>query len=211
MVSQPLVLSRRKGKRQKKETYTFAMMLKTRPVAKGIFLISEPFMFDPHFNRSVVFIVEHNEEGTVGFVLNQPLDLHLNEVINGFSIGNSRLYYGGPCETNTLHYLHSAGGRLPGSLEIKNGIFWGGDPEALRQGVLAGILKPEEFRFFGGYSGWAPGQLDGEIKAGAWIVSDVDPGIVFRISPDQLWKNILKTMGPPFALLADAPADPSYN
>ena len=93
----------------------------------GSLLISEPFLADSCFKRSVVLLSEHDKHGTLGFILNKPTDLKLNEAVEDFPEFNVPLYFGGPVDTETLFYIHTLGNKLEGSREIAAGVFWGGD------------------------------------------------------------------------------------
>jgi len=182
---------------------------KGRP-KKGRILISEPFMYDPNFKRSVVLLTEHNEEGTVGFILNKHTELKLNEVLEDFPEFDAPVYMGGPVRTDTLHFVHRVG-ELEGATEVIEDVYWDGNFEALRVMVDTKQVGAEEFRFFVGYSGWMPGQLDGELKEKSWILADVDSDDIFVKEPDDLWKEVLKDLGKEYEMMSNFPEDPSLN
>src|SRR5688572_927271 len=92
---------------------------------KGTLLISEPFLFDPNFNRTVILLGEHNDDGSVGFVLNRSLNITSDEVVPDLLSYKFPLFYGGPVEQNTLHFIHKCGKLISGSQPITDGIFWG--------------------------------------------------------------------------------------
>ena len=94
---------------------------------KGNILISEPFLGDNYFRRSVVYITENNEEGSLGFVLNKPIGVSINEIVDDFPESDFTISVGGPVSNNTVHYIHTLGARLPDSVQVADGIFWGGD------------------------------------------------------------------------------------
>jgi putative transcriptional regulator len=177
----------------------------------GMLLLSPPFLEDPNFRRTVVLLVEHDEEGSFGLVLNQPLDLDPG-AIEGFLEGSeSLLSIGGPVKQDTLHLLHRLPDRMPESLEVAPEIFWGGDFDVVKEMLASGELTTDLLRLFLGYSGWSPGQLQEEIDAGGWILTEVHPSFVFTDQPESLWRNVLRHMGGSFALLANFPDDPSMN
>ena len=130
----------------------------------GCFLVSEPFLPDPNFERTVILLCEHNEEGSVGFVLNKPSILKFDEAIEDVHNFNVQLYIGGPVQQDTLHFIHRAGHLLEGSIKIGDNIYWGGNYEQLITIINNGELNKNDFKFFLGYSGWAPGQLEEELK-----------------------------------------------
>jgi putative transcriptional regulator len=96
-------------------------------ISKGNLLISDPFLKDPNFLRSVIFLCEHQEEGTVGFIINKLHDEPLENYIEASANLSFPLYYGGPVATNTLHFIHQCPDLISEGLEINDGIFWGGD------------------------------------------------------------------------------------
>jgi putative transcriptional regulator len=100
---------------------------KNKEVKAGNVLISEPFLNDNNFSRSVVLITEHNEKGSFGLILNKPLHKKLSEIISGFENVQIPLFAGGPVDLNTLHVVHSIGFEVPGTIQISENLFWGGD------------------------------------------------------------------------------------
>ncbi len=180
-------------------------------VKKGVFLIAEPFLNDPNFERSVIFLCEHSETGSLGFVVNQETNLFLGDVLEDNIYEDIPLFLGGPVEKNTLHFLHCRPDLIPDSIEVLNGIYWGGDFEHVKTQLNEFVLKPEEIRFFVGYSGWAEKQLDEEMNQNTWIVTSADPGFLFGTSPKSFWREILKRMGGKYRSIAHYPIDPSLN
>lgn len=179
--------------------------------SKGKILISEPFLSDPNFKRSIILLSEHNEEGTVGFILNKPTQLKLNQLLDDFPEFDAPVFFGGPVQINTLQFIHRIGTLIEDATEIGEGLYWGGSFESLRAVVESGLAKPEDFRFFIGYSGWTAGQLDDELKINSWIVTSTKTENIFSDEPDKLWTEILKGMGKKFAILASFPENPSVN
>jgi putative transcriptional regulator len=178
---------------------------------KGKILISEPFLNDPNFKRSIVLLSEHNENGSIGFILNKPTKLRLNQVIDDFPDFDAPVYLGGPVQVNTLQFIHRVGELIEGSTEIADDLYWGGNFEILKLLIEADQVKPDDFRFFIGYSGWTDGQLEDELKINSWIVTSTNIDNIFSEEPDKLWREILKGMGKKFAILASFPENPSVN
>ncbi len=178
---------------------------------KGKLLISEPFLNDPNFKRTIILLIEKNEEGCIGFILNKPTELKLKDAIEDYPDFDSTVYYGGPVQLNTLQFIHKAGDIIEGSMDIGNGLYWGGSFEQLKTLIAEGKVKAEDFRFFIGYSGWGEGQLEDEMKINSWIVADSKIEDIFSEEPDKLWREILKGMGKKFAILASFPENPSVN
>jgi len=181
-----------------------------KQATKGNLLVSEPFLNDPCFKRTVVLLSEHNEEGSTGFILNKPTDMNFNDGVTDFPDFNAPLYFGGPVNTDTLHYLHQFS-TIENAKEIIPGLFWGGEIEQIKMMMDTGQIKPGQIRFFVGYSGWMPMQLNSEIREKSWIISSASVDSAFSTRPKMLWAEVLRSMGKEFAILANFPEDPSLN
>ena len=142
----------------------FAILPEDKIPEKGKILISEPFLPDTFFNRSIVYLTDHTPQGSVGFILNKKLDLKISSAITGFEGWDEDLNMGGPVAPDTLHYLHSLGDLIPKSVPIKDNIFWGGDIDIIRELIKTNKIQKSQIRFFLGYSGWSAGQLERELK-----------------------------------------------
>lgn len=177
----------------------------------GRLLISEPFLPDPNFSRSVVFLTEHQEAGSVGFVLNRPLELKLDDVMEIDTSVPFPLYMGGPVQQETLHILHRHPGLGEESLEVMDGIYWGANFEALKTMLSNNEVDPSDFRFFLGYSGWGEGQLQNEMSYNSWIVTKASQEIIFSKDSETMWQEVMKAMGGKFSILANSPEDPQMN
>jgi putative transcriptional regulator len=180
-----------------------------RPQA-GRFLISEPFMHDKNFQRTVVFLVEHSKEGSLGFVLNRQLRIGIEEVVEGLPAFQAPVFMGGPVEQSTLHYLHRIPD-LPNCQLVQDGVYWGGDFDALKTRILSQRIQPADILFFIGYSGWGPQQLAGELKQKAWIVAPEKPEVLFQETYHNLWQELLRDMGDKYKIISNYPVDPSLN
>ena len=171
----------------------------------GSLLLAEPFMKDPHFSRSVVLLCEHQSEGTVGFILNKPLNIPVDELIADFPQFKAEIYYGGPVATDTIHYVHKLGNILKDSIPIKDGVFWGGDYEKLKFLIDAKQVNADQIRFFVGYSGWTEGQLSDELDYGSWLEADMKSSNVFVDDPKDLWELVMEQKGHTFSVLSQLP------
>lgn len=176
----------------------------------GRLLLAEPFMLDPNFRRSVVYLTEYNEQGAVGFVLNQPSILTLKDIIDDVE-EDFPVYIGGPVENNTLHFLHRTGEQVDESKEINDGIFWGGNFETIKVLLEKKYLTRDDIRFFMGYSGWSPGQLEDEMEENAWLVAESRKDFVFSQDDHALWAGVVKSMGKKYEHIVHFPQDPSMN
>lgn len=187
-------------------------MLSTIPAAAGCLLISEPFMMDPNFKRSVILLTEYSDAGAMGFVLNHPGEFLLGDILPDLSYAEFIVYTGGPVANNTLHFIHCCPDKIEGGVEIGEGIFWGGDFEMVK-GLIANYqLREEEIRFFSGYSGWTPKQLDDEITENTWIVANkLNAESIFKHSEENLWREVVISLGQRYAHIANFPENPALN
>ena len=119
---------------------------------KGKLLIAEPSLTgDVSFNRSVVLLAEHNDEGSVGFILNKPLNYSMNDLVDEIEVPFP-VFNGGPVEQDNLYFIHKVPDLIPNSVEISDGIYWGGDFEITVMLVNSGKISQKDIRFFLGYS-----------------------------------------------------------
>ncbi len=183
----------------------------TKEIQKGNILIAEPAVLtDKSFNRAIILLTEHNQEGTIGFILNKPSPYTLNELV--FEIDNDfRVYIGGPVEQDNLYFIHTLPHLIPDSIEVSDGIFWGGNYEAVKMYLEQGMIKNNEIRFFLGYSGWSIEQLEQEIKQKTWLMTKNTYPNIFSINDAKGWKEKLIEMGGTYRLWANAPEDPNLN
>ena len=186
-------------------------MIKPKP-KKGHLLIAEPSIIgDLSFNRSVILLADYNEEGSIGFILNKPLGYTLNDLIPETK-ANFKVHNGGPVDQDNLYFIHKVPHLIPDSIEISNGVFWGGNFEIVLELLKADKLIDTDIRFFLGYSGWEPQQLDDELKSQAWIVSEnVYENELIEKSCDSFWREKMLELGGDYSLWSNAPENPSYN
>jgi putative transcriptional regulator len=178
---------------------------------KGRILIAEPFLNDIYFKRSIVFLTEHNDEGSIGFVLNKPVNLQIEEIINDFPSFDCNISIGGPVSNNTVHYLHTLGELVPNSVHVSDNIFWGGNFDSMKNLVLEKAISKDQIRFFLGYSGWMPKQLDEELSQNSWLVSNIKPELVMNHDMNEIWKEVLNNLGTKYKMWINSPENPSLN
>jgi len=178
---------------------------------KGKILISEPFLPDTFFNRSIVYLTDHTPQGSVGFILNKKLDLKVSSAISGFEGWNENLNMGGPVAPDTLHYLHNLGDIIPNSILIDGNIYWGGDIDAIKELIKIGKINKSQIRFFLGYSGWSAGQLESELKENSWVIARVNSDIVMNNRGIDTWKRVLRSFKNKYRIWADFPDSPEMN
>lgn len=187
-------------------------MLTHQQPQKSSLLISEPFMQDPNFKRSVVLLTEFNEDGTVGYVLNHRSNMLLKDVLPDCSEAMFPIFIGGPVENDTLHFIHKCYDRLNSGIEIGEGLYWGGNFEALKLLVNNNQIAEDEIRFFIGYSGWGQDQLKTEIEQHSWLITNnYNQEILFINDEENLWREVVIAMGPKFAHIANFPENPMWN
>lgn len=159
-----------------------------------------PQLDDPNFARTVVLMIEHNDEGSFGLVINQPSPIKASELLTSLEMvwrGDTHavVWSGGPVSPTTGWVLHQpvrGFGNGPGTTTIAPGISLSTSPDRLR--TLAD-RPPERIRLLLGYSGWAPGQLAGEMSQGSWLHADLDPRLVFDLDPDEMWTEAVRSLG----------------
>ncbi|MBL7726227.1 MAG: YqgE/AlgH family protein [Dinghuibacter sp.] len=177
----------------------------------GALLIADPFLKDPHFMRTVVFLCEHRSEGSFGFVLNKRLDITLGQIVPELETCKLPVFYGGPVQNDTLHFLHSYPNLLNGSIEVTDNVYWGGDFETLTDMIRNGSIDITKIRFYLGYSGWGEGQLASEMETHSWLTVKARKNIVFMPEPENIWPEALRAMGGEYAQLINYPIDPQLN
>ncbi|MFT5167241.1 MAG: putative transcriptional regulator [Saprospiraceae bacterium] len=180
-------------------------------IAKGKVLIAEPFMQDPNFKRGVILLCEHDKEGSIGFILNKSLEMDVSELIADFPAFEAQVYFGGPVQKDTIHYVHNVGDLLEDSNLVCPGVFWGGDFEKLKFLITSKMIEPKNIRFFVGYTGWSEGQLEDEMVLGSWVIGDMHSNYLFKTSPDTLWKKALQHKGNTYSVIAQMPDGISFS
>ncbi|MDP8992721.1 MAG: YqgE/AlgH family protein [Actinomycetota bacterium] len=179
---------------------------------KGHLLVATPALEEPAFERTVVLMLEHGEEGALGLVVNRPSELELDETVpewEPFAAPPAVVFFGGPVGRGTAICL----ARSPSGDEADGWTPLFGPLGALDLGKAPHeVDKPiDEIRVFSGHAGWGPGQLEGEIAQGAWFVVEADPGDALSAQPLELWRRVLRRQGGRVAMFATFPPDPSLN
>ena len=180
---------------------------------QGGLLIAAPYLRDPYFSRTVVLMIEHNEEGSMGIVLNKNFSnlMTVNELVPAFKyLPPIPLYKGGPVGRDTLFYLHTFS-YLKDALPLGNGLYVNGDFEQMKRYILAGGETQGMVRFFMGYAGWQRGQLTQEIEANTWMVSNDSQVDLLNMYLRDLWKESLCDMGGKYAVWSRYPKYPIMN
>lgn len=186
----------------------------TSPQTKGRLLLATPPLTDPNFDRTVVYVLEHHEDGAIGLILNRPTDEALVEPLDRWidlQSTPSSVFAGGPVDTNAMIAIATTKGLLDETTELLtpiSGLIASTDLSADPALVAAHV---DGVRIFRGYAGWGAGQLDVEVDEGAWLVLDAEIGDVFSDRPDDLWHDVLRRQPGRLSWLALAPDDLSLN
>ncbi|MBI5855648.1 MAG: YqgE/AlgH family protein [Nitrospirae bacterium] len=185
----------------------------TLPLNKGIFLVASPALRDPNFRQAVVLLCEYGTEGALGVIVNRPTAVSLTEAVPQIPVLEGQghvLFSGGPVQTNQVMVLYRVTEDPGETHHVFDGVYLGGNLGRLERLIVTPNTN-ESFRAFMGYSGWAPGQLENEMKTGSWLTLPGDSSLVFEKDPVQVWPDIFRSLGGQFAMYADMPADPSLN
>ena len=156
-------------------------------------------------------LAEHCPDGSFGFIVNKPARIKLSKVTKEFEHFESELFLGGPVQVNTLFFVHTKGNLVKGSLKIIDGVYWGGDMELLHKLMLEGKMNTKDIRFYAGYAGWQPMQLENEMKENSWIILEGKQNYVFGNQPYSLWKKIVLSLGHDYAPWVNFHPDPTLN
>ncbi|MDR3251142.1 MAG: YqgE/AlgH family protein [Tannerella sp.] len=180
---------------------------------KGYLLISEPFMMDVYFHRSVVLLVDHNEKGSMGFVLNKKTNLLVNSYFEGINdVSPIPIYLGGPVLSNHLYFIHSLGDNIPNSVKIDDNLYFDGDFDSLLHYISGGNSIDGKVKFFLGYSGWSENQLNGEIQQNSWLVSKYSSiRNIMLAEGDSFWKHSVESVGGVYKNWVNYPKDVILN
>ncbi len=182
----------------------------TEPV-EGQILLAEPMLNSLHFGRSAILLIEHNStEGSFGIVVNKPIRTTINQLVEDFPYFDVPVFIGGPVEEDRLFFLHTFE-EVPDSIEIMDGLYWGGDLEAIKSQITIGRANGSNLRFFLGYSGWEPGQLKKELEENSWAVVDANATQILKTPHHKLWQNLSKQLGGIYRYWYMYPKDPKMN
>lgn len=174
----------------------------------GKLLVAHPSILgDQSFSRSVILIAEHNNEGSLGFIMNQPTHYTLNDLLPEMGF-DAPIFQGGPVDQDRLFYVHTKSD-IPQAEPLGNGLYWGGALNDIKAAILADELMLDDIKFILGYAGWKAGQLAEESKAKSWIlVKNTYPILQCK---EDIWGAVLRDLGGELALYAAAPSHPGLN
>ncbi|RMH06289.1 MAG: YqgE/AlgH family protein [Nitrospirae bacterium] len=187
--------------------------MKNVPLQKGIFLVASPALRDPNFRQTVVLLCEHGPDGALGVVVNRPTEIRITEVLPHIPVLEGQqhvVYAGGPVQRNHLLILYHLPQGPEDTHHVFDGVYLGGNLKALEE-ILKAPSPTARFRAFMGYSGWAPGQLENELKTGSWITLPASSAAMFEQDQTRLWGDVIRSLGDSYAIYADMPFDPTLN
>lgn len=192
----------------------FKVFTREMPV-NGSLLISRPFLEDNNFSRSVVLMVDCENSGgeALGVILNRELDLGINDAISGIDLpGNPPLYLGGPVGHDRLVVIHTLGEDIiPESIDLGNGLYVGGDFEAVKDYVRGGGEPDGCVKFMIGYSGWSEGQLRKELDEGTWAVGTLSVESMMSAEGPAMWKKAVASLDARYDFWKRLPLKTSLN
>lgn len=178
---------------------------------QGQLLVAHPLLNDGFFNRSVVYLANHNKDGAFGFSLNFKTQFLLRDIRPQIKNGNFPIYEGGPVAKNQLFFLHTLGMEISESFEVSKNIYVGGDFNELMHLIEHGKVKSHQVKFFAGYSGWSENQLEAEIGKKHWLLVEPEDASFFTSAPEDLWGWQLSEVKSSYSIFADFGCDPSMN
>jgi len=184
-------------------------------IEPGSVIAAAPDMLDPNFMHTVVLIIQHTAEGAYGLVINRPASITVDKLMPDHPLlGREKfpIFAGGPVGLDTLQFVHRAGDEVPGGLDLGDGLFLGGELDALSKFLVDSGEKAQRFvRMIVGYSGWGGGQLDHELATGSWLPAALDPDWLFHADPQATWRRVIRSLGGEAAGLENLPPDVSWN
>lgn len=180
-------------------------------IKPGNILIADPYLQDGEFTRAVILLTNYAPQNTMGFILNQPSKVYVNEVFADFPRFDGLIYIGGPVDTNLIFFVHRLGDLIPNSIPISKGLFFGGDFDVLKDLIQAGKIGKNDIRFYLGYSGWGMEQLQQEIDKGYWFVGKYALKYQFSPNTERVWGQALTKTKPSYKLFAHYSFAPSLN
>jgi putative transcriptional regulator len=184
----------------------------SRKTFTGRLLVATPALADPNFERAVILILDHDNDGALGVVVNRPTEVSVTDILPMWDpvvTGPDVVFQGGPVSLDSALGLVAVppGDEPIGVRRLHNGfglVDLDTPPEVVQGGVL-------QMRIFAGYAGWSPDQLEAEIASGAWYVVDAETTDPFTADPTALWRRVLRRQAGPLAMVATFPSDPSLN
>lgn len=183
--------------------------------APGSLIAAAPDLLDPNFMHAVVLMVTHEEPGAMGLIINRPAGVTVDVLLPDHPVLSRQrfpVHQGGPVGRDTMQFVHRAPKRIPGGIELGNGLYLGGELDALAKYLEA---RPKEalrrVKLLVGYAGWGEDQLESELAGGSWLPAASRPEWIFEPEPEHVWRAVVRSIGSDAAGLENLPPDPSWN
>jgi len=174
-------------------------------------LISTIALGDGNFQHTVLLLCEHSEsDGSYGLILNRPIEAS-KEILEQAPFVDGRLFQGGPVQRESLQVIHPYGDYVPGARKVLSGVYYGGDFSLIKEGIDNGGFDVSQCRFFLGYAGWRPDQLQSEVKKSAWIIVEGDDSLILQTPPQKQWSQAIKSQKQSDPLFENFPENPEFN
>ena len=157
-----------------------------------------------------MMLANHDEKGSVGFIMNKPLTYTLSDIVPTIT-KEFRVFNGGPVEHDNLYFIHNVPHLVPNSVEISDGIYWGGDFVKIIELIRRNRITTDNVKFFLGYSGWSKNQLNEEISTNSWVLTDENIQNIISEPAIDYWRNQIVALGGEYLLWANAPENPAHN
>ncbi|MCK6446785.1 MAG: YqgE/AlgH family protein [Planctomycetes bacterium] len=183
-------------------------------VEQGTLLAATPELLDPNFMHSVVLICQHTPEGAYGLVLNRRSEYTTRTLLSEHrTLGryDHPIYVGGPVQLNSMQILHCVPEHIRDGVELVPGLWIGGELEHVAHYIAEHDASEDHVRLLVGYAGWGAGQLDAELAGGSWLPAPCTAEHVFRRDPENLWRDVMRTIRGELAGLENQPPDPEWN
>lgn len=161
--------------------------------------------------RSVIFLCDHREEGIFGFVINRISKYVAGNLIAELKDCDHPIFYGGPVQQDTIHFIHNCPGLITGGEKINENIYWGGEYDEMITLLKHNKLSKQQIRLFLGYSGWGKEQLENEINEKSWLTTFSSERLIFDLLPKNIWPEAIKQLGRTYEQLIHYPLDPQTN
>jgi len=183
---------------------------------KGRVIISDPFLNDDYFSKSVIFLCETNEKGAFGLVLNNYIDENLSDLMFKFKnidCKEFKISLGGPVDIDSIYYIHTRPDLIPDSIKVHQNIYLGNgkDFNQIAELIKLNLISNSEIKFCLGYSGWTPGQLEEELNRNSWFVANISQKTLMEYHESDLWKKTLEQMSAKHRVISNFPLNPMLN
>ncbi len=179
--------------------------------SKGSILIANPFLRGDIFERSIILLIEHNEKGSIGLVINKVSNVYPDEIIDDLLSFTGSLHFGGPISRNNLYFIHTLGNKVTKSEHLYDNLYWGGNFKELTSLINNNKADFKDIKFFAGYSGWIEGQLEQELKDDTWVVTNLSVEDIMSENTEDIWSKTLYKLGGIYRAWSNFPRNPELN